>query len=355
MCKNIVWLFIILSAACQPSLLKQAKPHVNRLRLQDAPFPVGVAVNIEKLKNLPPYRQIVIEEFSSITAENAMKGQHMQPERGRFVWENADYLVDFCQTYGKQLHGHTLVWHLQQPQWLKNFQGDSAAWEQVMKEHIQTIVGRYKGKVKSWDVVNEAIDDKDTSHLRKTIWTQHLGEDYVARAFQYAHQADPDALLFYNDYGIENNNGKLAAVLKMVDSFKKRGIPVHGIGLQMHINHQHPMEGIAYAIEQIRKRGLKVHISELDLSVNPEGADISLTDELLQKQKEKIRDITALYKSLPEENQYALTFWGVADADTWIRNWFKRKDWPLLYDDNYQPKPAYQGFMEGMKIMTNDE
>jgi endo-1,4-beta-xylanase len=155
--------------------------------------------------------------------------------------------------------------------------------------------------------------------------------------------------LFYNDYGIENNNAKLAAVLKMVDNFQRRGTPIHGVGLQMHINHKHPIEGIAFAMNAIRERGLKVHISELDLSVNPEGEDISINEELLQKQKDKIKEIAALYKQLPPENQYALTFWGVADADTWIRGWYKRKDWPLLYDDNYQPKPAYKGFMEGVK------
>jgi endo-1,4-beta-xylanase len=277
-----------------------------------------------------------------------MKGQHMQPEKGRFVWENADYLVEFCRTYNKQLHGYTLVWHIQQPVWLKDFKGDSTAWEGVMKTHIQTIVSRYKGKVKSWDVVNEAIDDKDTSHLRKTVWSENLGADYIARAFQYAHEADPSALLFYNDYGIENNNAKLAAVLKMVDNLKSTGIPIHGVGLQMHINYKHSMEGIQYAINAIKERGLKVHISELDLSVNPDGEDIDITEELLQKQKEKIQAIAHLYRTLPKENQHALTFWGVADSDTWIRSWFKRKDWPLLYDDAYQPKPAYQGFLEGV-------
>lgn len=354
MYKNQLWLFalIILSVACKPALVRQTQSDAKQPHLLDAPFPVGVAVNIDKLKNLPVYRQIVIQEFSSITAENAMKGQHMQPEKGKFVWDNTDYLVEFCQTYHKQLHGHTLIWHLQQPQWLKNFQGDSAAWEGVMKDHIQTIVRRYKGKVKSWDVVNEAIDDKDTSSLRKSMWTEHLGEDYITRAFQYAHEADPQALLFYNDYGIENNNQKLAAVLKRVDDFKRRGIPIHGVGLQMHINCKHSIEDIEYALGEISRRGLKVHISELDLSVNPEGEDTSISEALLQKQKEKIKEITALYKALPPANQYALTFWGVSDADSWIRSWFKRKDWPLLYDDNYQPKPAYQGFMEG--LISND-
>jgi endo-1,4-beta-xylanase len=347
--KILLLILSILGFACQPTGRMSRKGIAQKPHLLDAPFPVGVGVSMEKLKNLPPYRQIVIEEFSSITAENVMKAIHMQPEMGRFVWENADYLVDFCRTYNKQLHGHTLIWHIQQPEWLKNYSGDSASWEGIMKKHIQTIVGRYKGKVKSWDVVNEAIDDKDTTHLRKTIWSEHLGEDYIARAFQYAHQADPQALLFYNDYGIENNNAKLAAVLRMADSLKRRGIPIHGVGLQMHINHKHPIEGIRYAVDAITSRGLRVHISELDLSVNPEGEDITISDDLLQKQKEKIKQIATLYSQLPTENQYALTFWGVADADTWIRSWFKRKDWPLLYDDHYQPKPAYNGFTEGVK------
>jgi endo-1,4-beta-xylanase len=346
--RNILLLFIggVFFSSCQPSAVSR-KASGQTPRLLDAPFPVGVAVNMDKLKDLPRYREIVIQEFSSITAENAMKGQHMQPQQGQFVWENADYLVDFCRTYNKQLHGHTLVWHIQQPAWLKEFEGDSAAWEGLMKTHIQTIVGRYKGKVKSWDVVNEAIDDKDVSQMRKTIWSEHLGDDYIARAFQYAHEADPDALLFYNDYGIEDNNPKLSAVLKMVDNLKARGIPIHGVGLQMHINHKHSLEGIAYALDAIKARGLKVHISELDLSVNPDAEDITISEDLLQKQKEHIQGIARLYTALPEQNRYALTFWGVADADTWIRSWFKRKDWPLLYDDNYQPKPAYKGFLQG--------
>ncbi len=351
--KYNVSLLLLLLIACQPMPKNTTVTQAPRLR--DAPFPVGVAVNMNKLKNLPVYREIVINEFSSITAENYMKIQHLQPQQGEFVWEHGDYLVDFCRQYNKQLHGHTLLWHNNLPQWILSFQGDSAAWEGLMKTHIQTVVSHFKGRVKSWDVVNEAIDNEDTTHLRKTPWSEHLGEDFVARTFQYAREADPDVLLFYNDYGIENNNKKLAAVLRMVDDFQKRGIPIDGVGLQMHINHKHPVEGIVYAMNEIVKRGLKVHISELDVSVNPDAKDITINEELLQLQKEKVKAIVQAYSQLPKQYQYALTLWGIADADTWIRSWFKRKDWPLLYDDNYQPKPAYSGFMEGWKTTNNTQ
>ena len=313
-----------------------------------SPFPFGASLSISLLKTRAAYRDVVTKEYNSITAENAMKIAAIHPAENSYFWVDADYLVNFAKSLGIRVHGHTLIWHSNLPAWVTNFQGDAAAWENLFKTHIQTVVAHFKGSVTSWDVVNEAFNDDGT--LRNTIWLQHLGNDYVARAFQYAHEADPDALLFYNEYGHEYSAAKRTAVNNMAADFKTRGIPIHGLGLQMHTNSAQTDVNLATAINMAAQTGLKIHISELDISLNKDNnQSLTLTDALSALQAAKYKLIVKTFAALPAAQRYGITTWNVGDADSWIRSTYHRPDWPLPFDDNYNKKPAYQGMLDGLK------
>ncbi|WP_345950865.1 endo-1,4-beta-xylanase [Mucilaginibacter sp. PAMB04274] len=312
------------------------------------PFPFGAAVNIGLLKTNTAYRATVVKEYSSLTAENAMKTGSLHPQQNTYDWTDADYLVDFAKQNNKRIHGHTLVWYKSLPAWITNFQGDAAAWENLLKTHIQTIVTHFKGKVASWDVVNEAFEDDGT--LRNSIWLQKLGPDYIARSFQYAHEADPDALLFYNDYGHEYGPTKRTAILNLVNNLKTRGIPINGIGMQMHTRYNMTESNWLTAITTAAQTGLKVHISELDIAMNPDdNQSLTLTPALAQTQAQKYAYIVKAYNAIPKTQQFGITTWNVSDADTWITGNYNRPDWPLPFDNNYNRKPAYQGILDGVK------
>lgn len=315
---------------------------------RNMPFPMGVAVSIPLLKNNTRYRALVAAEFTSITAENTMKMPALQPSEGNFNWSNADYLVDFAVQHHQRVHGHTLIWHEALPGFLRNYTGDSAALEHIMKTHIQTVVAHFKGKVTSWDVVNEAFEDNGT--LRNSIWRQKLGADYVARCFQYAHEADTGAKLFYNDYGHEYSPAKRTAIINLVTTLKSRGIPVHGIGLQMHTHYNQTDANLAAAISTAGATGLLVHISELDVSLNPGNRqDTVLTPAMTAAQASRYRYIVKTYNALPSAQQFGITSWNVTDGDSWLRHRHKKPDWPLPFDEHYQRKPAYDAILEGVR------
>lgn len=312
------------------------------------PFPFGAAVNISLLKNNAAYRATVAKEYSSLTAENAMKTGALHPQQNTYDWADADYLVDFAKQNNKRIHGHTLVWYKSLPAWITNFQGDAAAWENLLKTHIQTIVGHFKGKVASWDVVNEAFEDNGT--LRNSIWLQKLGPDYIARCFTYAHEADPDAQLFYNDYGHEYGPTKRAAILSLVNDLKSRNIPINGIGMQMHTRYNMAESNWLTAINTAAQTGLKVHISELDIAMNPDNIqNLTFSAALAETQAQKYLYIVKAYNAIPKAQQFGITTWNVSDADTWITGNYSRPDWPLPFDSNYARKPAYQGILNGVK------
>ncbi|WP_324675875.1 endo-1,4-beta-xylanase [Hymenobacter sp. GOD-10R] len=322
-------------------------PAVTGLK-QLAPFPMGAAVNVSLLKTRPAYEQTVATEYNSLTAENAMKFASLHPAQTTYTWSDADYIVTYAQQHNARVHGHTLVWYKSLPSWVTGFQGDSAAWENLMKTHIQTVVTHFKGKVASWDVVNEAFEDNGT--LRNSVWRQHLGPDFIARAFQYAHEADPAALLFYNDYGHEWGPTKRTAILNLVNGLKSRGIPIHGIGLQMHTNSNRADSNLATAINTAAQTGLKVHIAELDIAMNPDKtAGLAFTPAIAAAQKAKYKAIVQAFKALPAAQRFGITTWNVGDADTWIRGSCSCSDWPLPFDDNYQRKPAYDGIVEALQ------
>jgi endo-1,4-beta-xylanase len=312
------------------------------------PFPVGAAVNVNLVKNNLKYNDIVKKEYNSITAENAMKFGGLHPAENTYNWTDADYLVSFAQANNMRVHGHTLIWYTSLPTWVTNFVGDSAAWENLMKTHIQTVVTHFKGKLTSWDVVNE--DFEDTGIPRNSIWRQKLGNDYVARCFQYANQADPDALLFYNDYGNEYSTAKRTAIIAMVNNLKGRGIPIHGVGMQFHTSVGQSDANITAAISTAASTGLKVHLSELDIRLNAAavpGATYSAA--LGAQQAARYKFIVQTFNALPATQKYGITTWNVTDADSWIPAWQAAPDWPLPFDANYLRKPAYKAIIEGAK------
>lgn len=348
----LAMLFLILGSCSKKTAVNTGgTPVVNppsTTSLKSLPFLFGAAVNASLLRSNAPYKTLVTTEFSSVTAENAMKFLTIHPSENTYSWTDADEIVSLAKANGMRVHGHTLNWYKSLPTWVSNFQGDTPAWENLLKTHIQTVVGHFKGKVASWDVVNEAFEDNGT--YRNSIWVQKLGTDYIARAFEYAHQADPDALLFYNDYGHEYSTAKRTAILNLVNDLKARGVPIHGIGLQMHTRYNQTDANIISAISLAAATGLKVHISELDIALNPDNnKTLTYNSTLAELQSMKYKLIVKTFYAIPKAQQYGITTWNVTDADSWIPNEYSRPDWPLPFDNKYQRKAAYQGILDGVK------
>ncbi|SFF13463.1 endo-1,4-beta-xylanase [Thermoflexibacter ruber] len=360
---STIFAIMLLSVSCKKNIdtvqnpkPDNSTPFVPEQTLKEkAPFPIGASIDPTHLKTNLRYKNVLIKEFNSITPENMMKMNMIQPAPNRFDYTKADELVNFAIQDKKRIHGHALIWHESLPTWVQNFQGDSLAWENLFKTHIQTVVGYYKGKLAGWDVVNEAIGNdggtRNDNTNQGSIWRRKLGADYVARAFLYARQADPDVLLFYNDYGQESNPKKLQAIISLVQDLKRRNIPIDGLGLQMHIDINTSEAGINYAIQESVKTGLKIHISEIDIALNPSNSTLEKpTAEMLERQRQKYLMVVRAYKNLvPKAQQYGITQWNVGDADSWIRSYLKRNDFPLIFDVNYDRKPSYYGVLEGFK------
>jgi endo-1,4-beta-xylanase len=361
----LIWVATVSMASCGKNKPVETPPvPEDTIRLKStATFPIGCAVNPTLLAGVLSYRNVVTKEFNAVTPENEAKLGIVHPQENQWNYAPMDAIMNVAIANNIRVHGHVLVWHVfEETDWVKNFPGDSAAWENMLKTHIQTLVTKYKGKIKSWDVVNEAFNDDGSLRLVNTapagqfpngsIWVRKLGNDYIARAFQYAHQADPDALLFYNDYDLETKPAKLAAVISMVNDFKARGIPIHGVGTQSHMPLNANNNSITNSLTQLAATGLKVHISELDILVSNfvNTPSLQYTEALQTQQADKYKFVAQTYKaSVPPAQRWGITTWGVGDADSWIPSFFNLKDWPLLFDRQYKRKKAYYSFREGLK------
>ena len=354
----LVCVDLLLTGSCKKRDVPVAAPSATLK--STAPFPVGAAVLASLLKNDANYRAVVNTEYNSITTGNELKFDWIEPQQGQFNYADGDYLIAFAQQYHQRVHAHNLIWNQALPNWVLNFSGDSAAWENLFKTHIQTEVTHYKGLVDSWDVVNEAIRDDDGTLRNQdvnpgdgSIWRRHLGPGYIARAFRYAHEADPGALLFYNDSGQEWSGGlKLDSILALVNRLKAAGIPIDGIGMEMHIDIVNTLNtNITGALQKLAATGLLIHISELDISVNPNNdPGIAYTYDLQSQQSDKYQFVAQTYiNAVPKAQQYGITTWDVGDADSWIPVYYKRKDWPLPFDSLYRRKTAYTGYLRGLK------
>lgn len=308
-----------------------------------APFPVGGAVKINLLRNDRLYRNLLIKEYNSLTAENAMKFVALHPGKDSYRWEDADYIVNFALDNNIRVHGHTLIWPRVNPPWVTTFKGSRNDWKRMLKTHIQTVVKHFKGKVKSWDVVNEAFEDNGT--YKDNVWLRNIGKDYIELCFKYAREADPNVLLFYNDYGHEYSTKKLQAVLNLVKDFKSRNIPIDGLGLQMHTVVRVTDLKIKNAINAVASTGLLIHLSELEVAINYQQPKSFIPDKtLLDRQASKYASIVKAYLSIPKKQQYGITTWNVGDKDSWKNSKGRNHDHPLLFDYQYQPKPAYKAF-----------
>jgi endo-1,4-beta-xylanase len=323
-----------------------------------ASFPIGVAVNAGFEANSflssstsAQQQSVVLPNFSQLTAGNIMKMGYLHPTETSFTFGQADELVAFAAANGMGLHGHTLIWHAdyQVPAFMKNYSGDFAA---MLKNHVQTIVSHFRGKVASWDVVNEALADDGEptvgNNLRSTVFSQRMGIDFIDQAFINARAADPQVDLFYNDYNLEAAWQKTWNMLALVDGMRSRGVPITGVGFQMHVGIDWPsISAIEASLKAVADRGLKVKITELDVSLK--SAYTSFTPEAADRQKQRYHDIVAAYlRAVPPAQRAGITVWGVWDTNSWI-NEPTRPDWPLLFDANFNAKPALQGFKDALQ------
>jgi endo-1,4-beta-xylanase len=316
-------------------------------------FPIGVAVSPQVLAG--PEKDLIIKQFNSLTAENVMKMGPIHPEENRYNWEPADQIVNFAVANGMKMRGHTLCWHNQTTPWFfKNADGSQVDKETLLrrlKEHITQVVTRYKGKVYAWDVLNEVIDDSDSRFYRDSPFYQICGEEFIAKVFQYAHEADPDALLFYNDYNTEKP-AKRDKIHKMVKQLIDAKVPIHGVGLQGHWNINDPSEkNLRESLKMFSSLGVAIQITELDVSVYPsepgrrekkvEESDV-FTAEMEQKQIEKYKMAFGIFREF-KSSITGVTFWNVTDKRSWLDNFpvRGRKNYPLLFDQQGLPKKAY--------------
>ncbi|MCM3781617.1 endo-1,4-beta-xylanase [Neobacillus mesonae] len=313
-------------------------------------FHIGAAVNPRTIES---QRSLLAYHFNSLTAENEMKFSSVHPQEDLYTFENADAIAAFAREQCMALRGHTLVWHNQTTDWLFENESGGLVERDVLlarlRSHIQTVVGRYKDVVYCWDVVNEVIsDDNDESaYLRPSKWLDIAGESFIAKAFEFAHEADPQALLFYNDYN-ESNPHKRERIYRLVRSLLDQGVPIHGVGLQAHWNLYDPsLDLIRSAIERYAQLGLQLQLTELDVSVfrfDDRRTDlVRPTKDMLELQAERYESIFRLLHEY-REHITAVTFWGAADDYTWLDDFpvRGRKNWPFLFDEKQCPKEAYQ-------------
>jgi endo-1,4-beta-xylanase len=317
-------------------------------------FPIGVAIRPQDVTG--PEAELIVKHFNSITAENAMKMGPIHPKENAYNWEPADKIAAFAKKNNLKMRGHTLCWHNQAPAWMfKDESGNDVSKEvllQRLKDHITSVVTRYKGTIYAWDVVNEVIDDDGSTFYRQSPWYRICGEEFITKAFEYAHAADPDAILFYNDYNTENPV-KREKILRMIKKLLDAGVPVHGVGLQGHWSIYEDQLGaeIKNSIDQFSALGLQVQVTELDISVypgennrrerKPEETNI-FTPEMEQKQLEQYKTIFNIFRN-NKKNFNGITFWNISDKYSWL-DFFPvsgRKNFPLLFDQELKPKKAY--------------
>lgn len=327
-------------------------------------FYIGTALNVNQISGRDSSSiEVVKEQFNAIVAENCMKSGEIQAIEGEFDFSMADQFVDFGVQNNMFVTGHTLIWHSQAPRWFfRDTDGNNVSREVMierMRNHIHTVVGRYKGKIKGWDVVNEAI--LDDGSYRNSRFYQILGEDFIKLAFQFAHEADPDAELYYNDYSMANS-GKREGVVAMVKKLQEQGVRIDGVGMQCHIGLDYPaLEEFEKSMSAFINLGVKVMITEMDLTVLPSpdqrvGAEISANFEYQQKLNPYTEGLTDSVNVI-FENRYLdffnlflkyqddvsrVTLWGVSDSQSWKNNWpvRGRTDYPLLINRNNEPKPV---------------
>lgn len=363
--KNLgVVLMILMVTACNSNGLqkKETSEDVSLKGTFKDKFHVGAAIAVG-FENDSSSINLLQNQFNSIVAENCMKSGEIHPKEDEFYWDDADKFVTFGEENNMHIVGHNLVWHSQTPDWLFiDADGNDVTREvliQRMKDHIFAVVGRYKGRVKGWDVVNEALENNGS--YRQSKWVKIIGEDFIELAFQFAHEADPEAELYYNDYSL-NNPTKRDGAVRLIQKLKQKGIKIDGIGMQAHYRFDFSPEQFEASITSFSETGVNVMITELDLSVLPwasKSASANIADKEAYREKydpyiaglpdsielKQAEIYSNLFKVLIKHNEVIsrVTFWGVNDGDSW-KNDFPvkgRTDYPLLFDRNNNVKPAF--------------
>jgi len=324
-------------------------------------FDIGAAVNREIIENKTA-QAIIFQHFSSLTADNAMKFGRIHPNENSYTWNEADLIADFARKNKLKMRGHTIIWHNQNPAWLfKDGNADVSKTKlfKRLEDHITAVTRRYGDIVTSWDVVNEAIDTDsgDENDMRNTMWYNICGKEIYEFAFKLMKQLCPNAKLYFNDYNNESGS-KMEATLRFLSSMLDSGVPVDGIGLQGHWYYNFPDEKtLRNALERYSKLGLEIQLTEVDISLyqwdeakNKNEFFTAVPKDRVTEQAKRCMEIFTTAACYPAVNN--ITTWGIADSLSWLNDFpiKKRKNWPLLFDDDWKEKPVIKELIEaGMK------
>ena len=293
-----------------------------------------------------PYREVLAAEFTSLSAENQMKWDHLRPAPDVYAFEDADAIMDFAEANGQVVRGHTLMWHNQNPAWLAEGDYSPEQLREILKDHITTVVSRYAGRMQQWDVVNEIFDDDAQLRLEGNIWFRELGTEIIADCFRWAHEADPEALLFFNDYNVDGINPKSDAYYTLIQDLLADGVPIHGFSTQGHLSIRYGFPGdLAENLQRFADLGLQTAITELDVRMDlPDGGEP--TQAQLEQQADYYRRVTEA--ALAVDGCDSLTLWGVLDKYSWVPGTFPGEGAATVLWDDFTRKPAYYAVQDAL-------
>jgi len=332
------------ATACAPRAKSDPPAEIVPLK-QAAPFPIGTCVQAAQLDD-PAFASLIVEQVSQLTAEWEMKTEYTVLDDGSYRFDRPDKIAEFARAHGMRLFGHTLVWYAESPK----------AWEPLappafraaLEAYIAAFVGRYRGLAVAWDVVNEAVSE-DGDSRRTSLWSEKLGDfEHMRLAYELAHAADPNAVLFLNDYFLDSKPNKRVTFLKLAEDLLKAGAPLTGLGSQTHVNADLPPGAIKAALKDIASLGLKVRVSEMDVSVARARNLMTNDADLVAKQARVYAEAAEAFSSLPAAQRFDFTFWGLKDSQSWLKR-EQANDTPLLFDDAGRPKPAAAAWEQALK------
>ncbi|MGM1065512.1 endo-1,4-beta-xylanase [Saccharothrix sp. Mg75] len=348
---------LALVASAAPSVDHRPPGHAKKDTLREAApkgFRIGTAVAggghhedqpyPDPFSSDQPYRKVLAAEFSSVSAENQMKWEYVHPERDRYDFGAADAIVRFAKRNGQVVRGHTLLWHSQNPEWLEQGNFSKEELRAILRDHVKTVVGRYRGDIQQWDVANEIFTE--TGELRTTdnIWIRELGPGIIADAFRWAHQADPKAKLFFNDYGVEGVNAKSDAYLALIKQLKAQRVPVHGFSAQAHLSTRYGFPGDLEAnLDRFSALGLETAITELDVRMDLPESGVPTEAQLAQQADYYNRTLVAC---LNVDGCDSFTIWGFTDKYSWVPVFFEGEGAATVMWDDFSRKPAYHALRD---------
>ncbi|MFC3300389.1 endo-1,4-beta-xylanase [Arthrobacter agilis] len=286
-----------------------------------------------------PYRERLAAEFNSVSPENQLKWEFVHPEQDTYRFAEMDAIVQFAQANKQVVRGHTLFWHSQNPEWLEEGDFTKEELRAILKDHIQTVVGRYAGKIQQWDVANEIFNDNGTLRTTDNIWIRELGPDIIADAFRWAHEADPKAKLFFNDYGVEGLNAKSNAYLELIPRLQAQGVPIDGFAIQGHLSTRYGFPGDLRAnLQRFDDLGLETAITEIDVRMDVVAGTEPTAAQLAQQASYYQRALEACV-AVDECNSF--TIWGFTDTYSWVPVFFSGEGEATVMEEDFTRKPAY--------------